>query len=93
MTSEITHDRTRRRFETRVDGEVGMLDYALDGATMVILHVVVPAAIGGRGIASALTKAALDSARAEGLRVVPQCPFAASYVHAHPEYADIVVES
>lgn len=93
MTPDIAHDRAHRRFETEVDGETGTLDYAQDGNTMIILHVVVPAAIGGRGIASALTKAAFESARADGLRVVPQCPFAAAYAQRHPEYADLLAAS
>ena len=93
MKLDITHDRGHRRFETQVEGETAVLDYARQGDTMIILHVGVPDAIGGRGIAGALTQAALDSARAEGLRVVPQCAFAEAYVRRHPEYADIVVIS
>lgn len=93
MTPVITHDLTHRRFETLVEGEMGVLDYAREGVTMIILRVVVPDAIGGRGIGGALTQAAFESARADGLRVVPQCPFAASYAHKHPEYADLVVDS
>jgi predicted GNAT family acetyltransferase len=93
MTPDITHDREHRRFETQLDGETAALDYARDGDTMIIVHVVVPDAIGGRGIAGALTQAALESARADGLRVVPQCPFAEAYVRKHPEYANLVVHS
>jgi len=93
MTPNITHDRERRRFETLVEGETAVLDYALERNKMIILHVIVPDAIGGRGVAGTLTQAAFESARADGLRVVPQCPFAASYAHKHPEYADLVVDS
>lgn len=93
MKIDITHDREHRRFETQVQGETAVLDYAREGNAMIILHVVVPDAIGGRGIGGALTQAALESARADGLRVVPQCPFAESYVHKHPEYADLVADS
>jgi predicted GNAT family acetyltransferase len=93
MKFDITHDRGQRRFETLVEGESAVLDYAREGNTMIILHVVVPDAIGGRGIGGALTQAAFESARADGLRVVPQCPFAESYAHKHPEYANLVVDS
>lgn len=92
MTPNITHDRERRRFETVVEGETAVLDYALERNTMIILHVVVPDAIGGRGIGGALTQAAFESARVDGLRVAPQCPFAESYARKHPEYADLVVD-
>ena len=38
-----------------------------------------------------VTRAALDAARAEHVRVRPVCPFVVDYVAAHPEYADVVV--
>jgi uncharacterized protein len=31
----------------------------------------------------------LDIARAQGLKVVPICPFAKAYIERHPEYADL----
>jgi len=37
-----------------------------------------------------LARGALDSARERGLAVVPSCPFVASYITKHPEYADLV---
>ena len=46
--------------------------------------------VGGRGVAGDLVKAALDYARAQGLRVVPACSYSAAYVQRHPEYADLV---
>ena len=32
----------------------------------------------------------VDEARSRGLRVVPTCPYVASYIRKHPEYADLV---
>jgi len=100
MTFDVTHDRTNRRFETHVEGQHCVLDYdVLDdnvleykrsGDTMIIVHVIVPDPVGGRGIAAALTKAALETARTEGWRVVPQCPYAAVYVQRHPMYSDLI---
>jgi predicted GNAT family acetyltransferase len=90
MTFEITHDRANRRFETRVEGQHCVLGYELRGDTMVIVHVVVPDPVGGRGIAAELTRQALETARAEGWRVVPQCPYAAAYVERHPMYSDLI---
>ncbi|MGH8173207.1 MAG: GNAT family N-acetyltransferase [Rhodanobacteraceae bacterium] len=91
MKPEVTHDPAHRRFETVVDGERGVLDYEREGSAMIILHVLVPDAIGGRGIGGALTHAAFESARNDGLRVVPQCPFAEAYARKHPEFADLVI--
>lgn len=86
----IQHDAGQHRFQTMVDGHACILEYQLAGGRMVITHTGVPAAVGGRGIAAGLMQAALDWARAEGLRVVAQCTYAASYVARHPQYADLV---
>ena len=90
MSSLIQHDAARLRFSTTVDSHEAELVYRLQGGSLVIDHTGVPPAIGGRGVAGDLVKAALDYARAEGLRVVPACSYSAAYVQRHPEYADLV---
>lgn len=91
MSFDIRHDTNAHRFEIEVEGEHCTLDYELDGGVMTITHVIVPEPVGNRGIAAAMTEAALSWARAEGLRVVPRCPYAAAYVARHRQWADIVV--
>ena len=90
MALPIHHDSGAHRFTTQVDGHEAELIYRLQGARLTIDHTGVPDAIGGRGIAGELVKAALDYARAEGLRVVPACSYSAAYIQRHPEYADLV---
>jgi predicted GNAT family acetyltransferase len=105
MTAGISHDGTRHRFETSVDGLHATLDYVLDHGrpegsgrddgrpdrrTMTITHVRVPDPIAGRGIAADLTAAALAHARDAGWRVVPQCAYAAAYVRRHPQWSDLL---
>lgn len=86
MTPDIRHDRDAHRFETRVDEVPCELDYVLADGVMTITHTRVPKAVGGRGIAAALVRAALDAARAEGWRVVPACSYASAWMQRHPEY-------
>jgi predicted GNAT family acetyltransferase len=73
------------RFQVEVEGNLAVAEYVLDGKTITFTHTVVPAALEGRGIGSALAKAALTSARERGLAVVPQCPFIRGYLEKHPE--------
>ena len=86
----IQHDPAGQRFHVAVDGHDAHLDYRNDGPRMVITHTEVPAVIGGRGIAGALTVAALDYARAAALKVVPACEYAAVFLRRHDEYADLL---
>lgn len=87
--AEIQHDANAHRFSTQVDGQLAWLEYVPGEDRITIVHTVVPEAIGGRGIAGELVRAALDHARASGLKVVPRCSYAAAYFDRHPEYADL----
>jgi predicted GNAT family acetyltransferase len=90
MSRSIEHNAARQRFEWTEDGIVSELDYQLQNGLMTITHTGVPEALGGRGIAADLTKFALETARAEGWKVRPQCSYAAAYIRRHQEYADLV---
>jgi len=92
MNLDITHDFTNSRFCTLVDGHLCVLTYLLNGKTASYDHTGVPEAVGGRGIAAALTKFALDTARKEGWKVVPRCSYVDIYIRRHPEYADVVAK-
>ncbi|HET9982204.1 MAG TPA: GNAT family N-acetyltransferase [Longimicrobiales bacterium] len=90
-TIDVRHDPDRRRFEARVDGAVAFTAYRRQGEdTVVFTHTEVPSAAEGKGVGSRLARTALEWARAQGLRVVAECPFVASYIRRHPEYAELV---
>lgn len=81
----ITHNADELRFEADTGHGVALAEYQRDGDTVVFTHTVVPGAARGQGVGAALVAEALAWARAEGLAVVPQCPFVAAYAQKHPE--------
>jgi predicted GNAT family acetyltransferase len=87
---QIKRNEAARRFETEVEGKIGVLEYRMAGHSIVFTHTGVPPEIEGRGIASTLTQAGLEYARAQQLKVVPQCPFVREYLVKHSEYGDLV---
>lgn len=90
MSIEVQHDIQGHQFFITVDGVRCILDYQLEGTRMTITHTGVPDAVGGRGIAGMLTKAALDHARSAGWKVVPACSYAAAYFKRHRDYDDLL---
>lgn len=70
-----------------------MLTYELRSDTIDLQHTIVPPAIEGEGIGSALAHYALEYARINSLCVVPTCSFVAAYIESHPEYSDLVVKT
>ncbi len=92
MSEQVTDNRAAQRYELRVDGELaGFVQYRVRDGVVVLTHTEVDPAFEGRGLGSALARAALDDVRASGRSVLPLCPFIAGYVRRHPEYVDLVV--
>lgn len=85
------HDPAAHRWTVDIEGQRSLLDYALADGVMTIRHTEVPAALGGRGIASRLVGAAFAWARGQGYRVRPACEYAEAWAKRHPDQADILV--
>jgi carboxymethylenebutenolidase len=80
----------RHRFEITVGGEpAGFTEYTLQPGVITIDHTEVDKAFGGRGLGGILAGAALDSAAARGLAVVPRCPFVKGWIAKHAHYRDL----
>ena len=90
MTNDIRNNEQESRFETTVDGETAVVEYYVEGDTITFTHTIVPEPIGGRGIAQALAKTALEHAKSSNLKVVPQCSFIRTYITRNPEYENLV---
>lgn len=78
MSVDVQHLPDRQRFETVVDGVTAYLTYERHDGAVAMTHTIVPPPIGGRGVAGELTRTAVEWARAQRLRIDPQC----SYVRA-----------
>jgi predicted GNAT family acetyltransferase len=82
------------RFEARIDGAVvGYAEYTRTSRLVVYPHTEVDPAHEGRGVGSALARAALDDARRRELPVLPVCPFIAGWMRRHPEYEDLAYQN
>lgn len=89
---EITHNASSQRFESKVDGLLCRSDYRMHGNTMMLVHTEVPPQLEGRGIASALVRAAFDHAKQNGMDVLPVCSYARTWVQRHPEFNSLVAQ-
>jgi predicted GNAT family acetyltransferase len=89
MSNAVRDNTELHRFELDADGNTAYSDYRRAGGVLTVLHTKVPKELEGRRIGSALARGLLEIARAQGLKVVPRCPFVAAYIDKHPEYADL----
>lgn len=87
---EVRHNEAGQRFESGVGDDVASCHYQRSGSVLNLHHTEVPHQQRGRGTAAALVKAALDYARAQGLKVVPSCSYVRAYMRRHPATQDLL---
>ena len=85
MSSTLAVVHEPGRFVARLDGMEAFLAYEQRGDLLDAQHTYTPPALRGRGVAEALTRAAVDHAAAHGLRIVPTCSYVRAYFDRHPE--------
>ena len=82
----IEHNQQEKRFFTVIDGITGYVEYIEYTGGLDLAHTIVPKEIGGRGIAAALVKHALEYAIANNLKVRPTCSYVRVYMERHKEF-------
>jgi predicted GNAT family acetyltransferase len=78
------------RLEIQLGDQIAFAEYRLDPRTITFTHTRVPEALRGKAIGTQLITAGLSLARERNLKVVPECPFFAAYIRAHPETEDLL---
>ncbi len=90
--NELVVNTADRRFEMRVDEQLAFIDYKQGGRRVFLIHTEVPAAIEGKGVASALVEKTFQYLDENHLRLVPLCAFVISYLQKHPQWNRLVAE-
>jgi predicted GNAT family acetyltransferase len=90
MSEHVRNNAGESRFELDADGHTAFAYYSMAGDVITFRHTEVPPALEGRGIGSRLVRGALEFARDQGLKVVPQCPFVSAYMAKHSEFNDLL---
>jgi uncharacterized protein len=90
---EFRDDPEAGRLEILVDGRrAGYVAYRRRPEAISLTHTEIEPEFEGRGIGGTLVREALARARAEGVAVLPFCPFVRSYIERHPDQLDLVPE-
>ena len=86
----VHHNQAEQRFEATVEGRLSVVDYEQRDGEIVFTHTYVPSELRGRGIAEKLVRAALDYAREQKVRVIPQCSYVDTFIRRHQEFASLI---
>jgi predicted GNAT family acetyltransferase len=82
---DIVDDHEQHRFRYDEGGDVAQLVYRAEAGRLTLVHTEVPDALGGRGIAGRLVRAAVARAAASGETIAPSCPYARKWLREHPD--------
>lgn len=88
--NDVRRNDDRNRYELEVEGHTAFCEYNRLANAIMFTHTEVPESLEGQGVGSTLARGALDDVRAQGLQVIPLCPFIAAFIRRHQEYVDIV---
>lgn len=82
----LNNNELSRQFELVIDQVKAKIEYDLQKDRIFLLHTEVPQALAGRGVGNAIVEKALQYIDANNLKLVPLCPFVASYLKKHPDW-------
>jgi predicted GNAT family acetyltransferase len=91
--ADVVHNAGASRFELRSQGQLCIAKYEVIDGVMWLTHTETPPALRGRGLAAQVVRAALDHARAHGLKVRPACSYVRTYLRRHPEAQDLLAQT
>jgi len=87
----VTFDPSAERYEIRLAGTlVGHAVARRRGGLVTMPHVEIDPDQRGKNLANILVRTALEDVRAQGERVVAQCPFVLAFLRRFREFSDIV---
>lgn len=88
---KVVENSDESQFELRRDGEVvSVASFGERGDTVVIPHVGTEPQYRGQGYASKLMDGVIEILRETDRKIMPLCPFAASYMRDNPQHQDIL---
>jgi predicted GNAT family acetyltransferase len=88
----IVENTDEKRYELWVgDARAGVIEYDTQPGVVALIHTEVDPGFEGRGLATKLIADAIEDIRAQGLKLVPVCPFVRAYLQRHPEDRDLVI--
>lgn len=89
---DVSYQAEAKRYVAKVEGSdaEAFIDVMPGDTVWIFSHVEVAPALEGKGVASRLVRAALADIRAQGLAIMPLCPYVLTYLRRHPEETDVV---
>lgn len=87
---ELHNNEKNHQYEFHIDDYVPRIEYIRVKDEIYLTHTEVPSALEGKGVASGLILSVLKDIESQNLKLIPLCPFVATYLKRHPEWKRIL---
>jgi uncharacterized protein len=88
--NHVTYNAAEQRYEMPIDHLVVYANVRKEKNTLYIDYVFAPQELRGKGAAGEFMRRLMEVVRAEGLKAVPVCGYAAGWLGRHSEYQDLI---
>ena len=88
--NHVTYNEAEKRYEMPFGHLVVYANVRKEKNTLYINYVFAPRELRGKGAAGEFMRQLMDVVRAEELKAVPVCGYAASWLGRHSEYQDLI---
>lgn len=88
--NQVTYNEDEKRYEMAVGDHVVYANVRRQQGTLYIDYVYAPPELRGTGAAGQFMEKLMDVVRAENMKAVPICGYAASWLQRHSGYQDLV---
>ncbi|AGC75617.1 hypothetical protein LX97_00309 [Nonlabens dokdonensis] len=86
----LKENESQKKYYFEIEEHVAFIEYIKAQGNIYLTHTEVPKELEGRGIASNLVLKVLEEIDQNEWRLIPLCPFVATYIKRHPEWKKLV---
>ncbi|MGB4108203.1 MAG: GNAT family N-acetyltransferase [Alphaproteobacteria bacterium] len=91
--NQVTYNEAQKRYEMAVEGHTVYANVRKEKDVLYIDYVYAPPELRGTGAAGRFMDELMKVVRAENMKAVPICGYAASWLTRHSEYNDLVTQN
>lgn len=89
---ELINNTDKNQYEFHIEGYIPKIEYIIsENGEIYLTHTEVPIKLEGQGIGTQLVEKALKDIKEKQYKLVPLCPFVATYIKKNPEWKKIVM--
>lgn len=90
IKKELINNREEKRYEYHVNGGLARIEYIQANNEIYLTHTEVDSDLEGKGIGKKIIELALTDIQDQNLKLIPLCPFVASYIRSNPVWKTLL---